>query len=57
MEAARKAYYIKWADILGIQDPCGSYPGYQQIVTIYIKYAQCGINYKSIKVFHSAIVK
>jgi hypothetical protein len=41
-DAARQAHYIKWADILGIPDPCGPYPGYQRIVAIYIKYVQCG---------------
>jgi hypothetical protein len=43
--------------ILGIPDPCRLYPRYQQIVAIYIKYVQCGINYKTIKVLHSAKVK
>ncbi len=56
-KAARQAHYIKWADIFGIPDPCGLYPGYQRIVTIYIKYVQCGINYKSIKVLRSTTVK
>ena len=56
-EAARQAHYIKWANILGIPDPCGSYPGYQRIVAIYIKYVQCGVNYKNIKFLCSAMVK
>ena len=46
-EAAWQAHYIKWADIFGIPNPCGSYPEYQQIVVIYIKYVQCGINYNN----------
>ena len=36
-EAARQAHYIKWAEIFGIQDPCGYYPGYQRIMAIYTK--------------------
>jgi hypothetical protein len=44
-EAARQAHYIKWAEIFGMQDPCGYYPGYQRIVAIYIKYVQHGVNY------------
>ncbi len=40
MEATRQAHYIKWAEILGIPDPCGSYPGYQHIMAIYIKFVQ-----------------
>ena len=56
-EAARQAHYIKWADILGIPAPCGSYPGYQRIVAIYIKYIQCGVNINNIKSLHSAMVK
>ena len=39
-EAALQAHYIKWAEIFGIQDPCGYYPGYWWIVTIYTKYVQ-----------------
>jgi hypothetical protein len=31
-EAARQAHCIKWTEIIGIQDPCGYYPGYQRIV-------------------------
>jgi hypothetical protein len=27
-EAAQQAHYIKWADIFGIPDPCGSCPRY-----------------------------
>jgi hypothetical protein len=46
-EAARQAQYIKWAEIIGIQDPCGYYPGYQRIVAIYIKYIQNGVNYNN----------
>lgn len=56
-EAARQAHYIKWADILGIPDPCGSYPGYQRIVAIYIKYVQCGVNINNIKSIRSATVR
>jgi hypothetical protein len=57
MEAAQQAHYIKWADILKILDPCGSYPGYQRIVAIYIKYVQCGININNIRTLHLAMVK
>jgi hypothetical protein len=41
-EAARQAYYIKWAEIFGIPDPCGYYEGLR-IVAIYIKYVQSSI--------------
>jgi hypothetical protein len=37
-EAAWQAHYIKWAEIIEIQDPCGNYLGYQRIVAIYTKY-------------------
>jgi hypothetical protein len=56
-EATRQAHYIKWADILGIPDPCGSYPGYQRIMSIYIKYVQCGININNIRTLRSAMVR
>ncbi len=56
-EAARQAHYIKWADILGIPDPCGPYPGYKRIIAIYIKYLQCGVNYKNIPNIRSATVR
>ncbi len=56
-EATRQAHYIKWAYILGIPDPHRSYPGYQRIIAIYIKYVQCGVNYDNIKLLRSATVK
>jgi hypothetical protein len=56
-EAARQAHYIKWSDIIGILNPCGPYLGYQQIVAIYTKYVQCGVNYNNIQVIHSATVQ
>ena len=56
-EAARQAHYIKWADILGIPDSCGPYPGYQRIIAIYIKYVQCGVNYNNIPNIRSATVR
>ena len=31
-----------------------SYPGYQRIVAIYIKYVQCGININNIRTLRSA---
>ncbi len=46
-EAAGQAHYIKWAEIIGIHDPCGYYPCYQRIVAIYIKYVQRGVNYNN----------
>ena len=56
-EAARKTHYIKWAEIFGIQDPCGYYPGYQRIVAIYTKYNQKGVNYNNKQAFWSATVR
>ncbi len=56
-EAARQAHYIKWADFLGIPDPCGPYPDYQRIIAIYIKYVQCGVNYNNIPNIRSATVR
>jgi hypothetical protein len=56
-EAARQALYIKWAKIFGIPDPCGYYKGFIRIVAIYIKYAQCGINYNNKQVLCSAMVQ
>jgi hypothetical protein len=43
--APRQAHNMKWAEIFGIPDLCGPFQGYQQIVAIYIKYVQCGVNY------------
>ncbi len=56
-EAARQAHYIKWAEIIGIQDPCGHYLGYQRIVAIYIKYVQRGVNYNNKLALRSATVR
>ncbi len=56
-EAARQAHYIKWAEIIGIQDPCGYYPGYQRIVAIYTKYVQKGVNYNNKQVLQFATVR
>ena len=56
-EAARQAHYIKWAEIIGIQDPCGHYLGYQRIVAIYTKYVQRGVNYNNKHVLRSATVR
>ena len=55
-EAARQAHYIKWADIIGIPDPCGPHLGYQRIIAIYTKYVQCGVNYNNRQMLHSATV-
>jgi hypothetical protein len=55
-EAARQAHYMKWAEIFGIQDPCGYYKGFIRIVAFYIKYVQCGINYNNKQVLCSATV-
>ncbi len=46
-EAAQQAHYIKWVEIFCIPNLCGPFQGYQQIVAIYIKYVQCGINYNN----------
>ncbi len=56
-EAAWQAQYIKWAKIFGIIDSCGYYKSFIRIVTIYIKCAQCGINYNNKQVLHSATVQ
>jgi hypothetical protein len=55
-EAAWQAYYIKWAKIFGIQDPCGYYEGFTTIMAIYIKDVQCGVNYNNKQVLCSATV-
>jgi hypothetical protein len=57
IEAAWQAHYIKWAVIFGILDPCGYYEGFIRIVAIYIKYAQCSINYNNKQVLRSAMVQ
>ena len=44
-EASWQAHYILWSKIMGILDPCGSSQGYKQIVAIYIKFLQYGVNY------------
>ncbi len=56
-ESAWQAHYIKWAKIFGIPDPCGYYKGFIRIVTIYIKYVQCGVNYNNKQVLCSAMVQ
>jgi hypothetical protein len=56
-EALWQAYYIKWAKIFGIPEPCGYYEGFIRIVAIYIKYVQCGINYNNKQVLCSAMVQ
>jgi hypothetical protein len=56
-EAARQAHYIKWAEIFGIQDPGGYYPGYQRIMAIYIKYVHNGVNYNNKQALRSATVQ
>ncbi len=56
-EAARQAHYIKWADIIGIPDPCGPHLGYQRIIAIYTKYVQCGVNYNNRQMLRSATVR
>jgi hypothetical protein len=47
----------KWAEIFGIPDPCGPFQGYQQIVAIYIKYVQCGVNYNNKQALCLAMVR
>jgi hypothetical protein len=44
-DAARQSHYIFWCSVIGIPDPCGNKIGYQHIVTIYIKFVVCSINY------------
>lgn len=44
-QAARQAHYIRWTQLVGIPDPCGSQPGYERILAIYAKYLMLGINY------------
>ncbi len=56
-EAAWQAHYIKWAEIIRIQDPCGYYLGYQRIVAIYTKYIQRGVNYNNKQALQSATVQ
>ncbi len=56
-EAARQAHYIKWAEIIGIQDPCGHYLGNQRVVAIYTKYVQRGVNYNNKHALRSATVQ
>jgi hypothetical protein len=56
-EAARQAHYIKWAKIIGIQDPSGHYLGYQRILAIYTKFIQRGVNYNNKHDLWSATVQ
>ena len=44
-EASWKARYILWLRLMGIPDPCGRNGGYKQIIAIYIKFLQYGVNY------------
>jgi hypothetical protein len=56
-EAAWQAHYIKWAEIFGIPDPCDYYEGFIRIVDIYIKHAQCCVNYNNKQALCSAMVQ
>jgi hypothetical protein len=56
-DATWQVYYVKWAKILGIPDPCGYYEGFIRIMAIYIKYIQCGVNYNNKQVLCSAMVQ
>jgi hypothetical protein len=56
-EAAQQTYYIKWAEIFGILDPCRYYKGFIRIMAIYIKYVQCSINYNNKQVLCSATLQ
>jgi hypothetical protein len=56
-ESIWQAHYIKWAEIIGIQDSCGYYPGYQRIVAIYTKYVQKRVNYNNKQALRSATVQ
>jgi hypothetical protein len=56
-EAAWQAHYIKWAEIVGIPDPCGYYEGFIRIMAIYINNVQCGVNYNNKQVLWSATVQ
>ena len=44
-EASQQAHYILWTRIMGIPDLCVENRGYAQIVAIYIKFLQYGVNY------------
>jgi hypothetical protein len=44
-EASQQAHYILWSKIMGTRDLCGSNLGYKQVVAIYIKFLQYGVNY------------
>ncbi len=44
-EATWQSHYIFWCSVIGILDPCGNEIGYQRIVTIYMKFVMCCINY------------
>ncbi len=56
-EATRQACFVKWIKIFGVPDPCGPFQGNQQIVAIYIKYIQCGVNYNNKQVLCLATVQ
>ncbi len=53
-EAARQSHYIFWCSVIGIPDLCGNKIGYQRIVTIYIKFVMCSINYYNKDVLRSS---
>ena len=46
-EASWQAPYILWTRIIDLPEPCGGYRGYKQIIIIYIKFLQYGVNYTS----------
>ncbi len=53
-EATRQTHNNFWCSVIGIPDPCGNKIGYQRIVTIYIKFLMCGINYYNKDVLRSS---
>ena len=53
-ETSRQAHYILWSRIMDIKDPCGSEPGYDFIVGIYVGFLKYGVNYTNKDGLHAA---
>ena len=41
---AKQAHYIQWCVEKGFKDPVGQEEGWQQVITVYIKYCLFGVN-------------
>ena len=51
---ARQAHYIQWCLSKNIKDPVGPQPGWELVVSYYIKFVMTGVNYNNLATLRSA---